>query len=93
MKNKKILSTILVGALSLSFVGCTSMESKMKDHESNTKGLHRKVTVISNTGEEVKTYESKNMRIQDGDGGTITMDFDGKRVIICNAQVIIEELN
>lgn len=43
-------------------------------------------------GSVVETYESKNMRVSDGQGGTIILDFDGKRVVIANASVIIEEV-
>lgn len=89
---KKICVLGLCGLMAMGSIGCASLESLGKDMQSNSKGLHRKVTVVSMDGSEVKTYESKHMRVQDGDGGTITLDFDGKRVVICNAQVIIEEM-
>lgn len=89
---KKIVILGLVILTLTSMVGCTSWERFNKNVESNTKGLHRIVKVISVDGSVVEQYESKSMIVTDGDGGTITLDFDGKRVTICNAQVIIEEV-
>lgn len=88
---KKVISLLLIGAIGFSFVGCSSVGRMSKSFESNTKGLHRVVKVLAMDGTVVETYESKSMLVTDGDGGTITLDFDGRRVVLCNSQVIIEE--
>lgn len=89
---KKLLILCLIGMMSVGFMGCASIDSELKSWESNFKGLHRIVKVIAMDGSIVETYESKSMLVTDGDGGTIILDFDGRRVTICNAQVIIEEV-
>lgn len=63
----------------------------MKDVESDVLGFNRVVNVYLDNGEVLKIYISKSMRVKDGDGGIIILDFDGKRVIICNVYVVIEE--
>ncbi|HBF6293744.1 TPA: DUF5052 family protein [Clostridioides difficile] len=88
---KKFLLIGVVGTMLMGISGCTGIQSSMKDAESDVSGLNRTVNVYSDDGEVLKTYTSKSMRVKDGDGGTITLDFDGKRVIICNAHVVIEE--
>ena len=85
---KKIIGLILLSVM----VGCTAWNSFKKDFESDTKGLHRIVKVIAMDGTIIETYESKNMRVEDGQGGTIILDFNGKRITIANASVIIEEI-
>lgn len=92
MKFKKIAAFMVLGVVALNMTGCTYLDSMKKELESDTKGLHRIATVIAMDGSEVRTYESKNMRVQDGEGGTIVLDFEGKRVTIANASVIIEEV-
>lgn len=89
---KKLLILGLVGTIALGSTGCAMMDSLSKSLESNSKGLHRIVRVIAMDGSVVEEYESKSMLVTDGDGGTITLDFDGKRIILCNSQVIIEEI-
>ena len=89
---KKIVIVGLISLTLTSMVGCTSWERFNKNVESNTKGLHRIVKVVSMDGTIIETYESKSMVVTDGDGGTITLDFDGKRIVLCNSQVIIEEV-
>lgn len=88
---KKFLLTGLLGTVLIGMSGCTEIQSSIKDTESDVSGLNRTVNVYSDNGEVLKTYTSKNMRVKDGDGGTITLDFNGRRVIICNAHVVIEE--
>ena len=89
----KIAAIALIGSISLGMTGCTAeYQSMIKDFESDVKGIHRIVKVIAMDGSVVETYESKNMRVSDGQGGTIILDFDDKRVVIANASVIIEEV-
>ena len=90
--NKKFIGLISICVLSVNMVGCTALNSFKKDLESDTIGLHRIVKVVAMDGTIIETYESKDMRVSDGQGGTIVLDFDGKRVTIANASVIIEEV-
>lgn len=90
---KKLMFAGLTLVIALGSVGCTAIERGMKTLESNTKGLHRKVDVIAMDGSVVRTYESKNMTVTDGDGGTIILDFEGRRVTLANSQAIIEEVS
>ena len=89
---KKIKFIILPVIMGMSLVGCTSIEKEFKTFKSGTTGLHRIAKVIAMDGTLVAEYESKSMLVSDGDGGTIVLDFDGKRVVLCNSQVIIEEV-
>lgn len=90
---RKLITLALVGLVCVGATGCTTTWEKVKkDMESETKGLHRKVKVIAMDGSVVEEYESKSMLVTDGDGGTITLDFEGKRIVLCNSQVIIEEI-
>lgn len=88
---KKIAMLMIVGVTIVGTLGCASIERGMKEFESNTKGLARIVKVYSMDGTEIAKYESSNMIVKDGEGGTIQIDFDGKRVTFANTQVIIEE--
>lgn len=89
---KKLLILGLVGSIVLGSTGCAKLDMIGKNIESNSKGLHRKVKVLAMDGTTVEEYESNSMLVTDGDGGTITLDFDGRRIALCNSQVIIEEI-
>lgn len=89
---KRIIGIVVVVAVGITMSGCTMINRMSKNIQVNTTGLHRKVTVYSDTGEVIKEYEGKDMTISDGDGGTLTIDFEGKRVTICNADIIVEEV-
>lgn len=94
MKRKLIiltLSTMLVFAFILT--GCTeSTKRSIKDTQSEwTGGLNRKVTVYGKDGSVLKTYEGK-LDIEDTEAGNkVKFDLNGKRVILYNATVIVEE--
>lgn len=86
-----ILSMALVAALVLS--GCTeSTKRSLKDTQSEwTGGLNRQVTVYAKDGTVIKTYEGK-LDIEDTESGNkVKFDLNGKRVILYNATVIVEE--
>lgn len=87
---KKIIIAL---ALSLTFLlgGCTWLDDAKKDHESDTKGLERTVTVYSKTGDVVKQYKGDNVRTKYNDGGALVVNIDGKRVQVMNSDVVIEE--
>lgn len=79
-----LLLTVFLG-------GCTWLDDKVKDHESDTKGLERTVTVYSKTGDVVKQYKGDNVRTKYNDGGALVINVDGKRVQVMNSDVVIEE--
>ncbi|KNF10074.1 hypothetical protein CLPU_1c02390 [Gottschalkia purinilytica] len=92
MKIKKILLAAILGISLISLSACTEdTKRSVKDFKSNwTGGLERTVQVYSNDGKLIKEYKGK-IDIENKDDGTTKFDIDGKRVIIKNAIVIIEE--
>lgn len=94
MKKKIILITFVLMIMSiLTLVGCTeSTKRSIKDTKSEwTGGLNRKVTVYAKDGTVIQTYEGK-LDIEDTEAGNkIKFDLNGKRVILYNATVIVEE--
>lgn len=89
---KKLLVLVSVGIIGIGLSSCTTIDKFKKDVESKTKGLHRVVKVYADNGELISEYEDENMLVTDGDGGTIQIDFQGKRITFCNVSVVIEEL-
>ncbi|OEL06887.1 hypothetical protein AST13_02285 [Staphylococcus xylosus] len=87
---KKLLLIPLL-ALTLLLGGCTWFDDVKKDHESDTKGLKRTVTVYSKTGDVIKQYKGENVRTKYNDGGALVINIDGKRVQVMNSDVVIEE--
>ncbi|MDW4108948.1 DUF5052 family protein [Staphylococcus saprophyticus] len=87
---KKLL---LIPVVILTFIlgGCTWFDDVKKDHESDTKGLKRTVTVYSKTGDVIKQYKGENVRTKYNDGGVLVINIDGKRVQVMNSDVVIEE--
>lgn len=88
MKKLLLAATLL---LSVFLGGCTWLDDAKKDHESDTKGLDRTVTVYSKTGDVVKQYKGDNVRTKYNDGGALVINVDGKRVQVMNSDVVIEE--
>lgn len=87
---KKLL---LIPVVILTFIlgGCTWFDDVKKDHESDTKGLKRTVTVYSKTGDVIKQYKGENVRTKYNDGGALVINIDGKHVQVMNSDVVIEE--
>ncbi|ATH60682.1 hypothetical protein BJG89_10515 [Staphylococcus nepalensis] len=88
MKKLLLAATLL---LTVFLGGCTWLDDAKKDHESDTKGLERTVTVYSKTGDVVKQYKGDNVRTKYNDGGALVVNIDGKRVQVMNSDVVIEE--
>lgn len=86
---KKLL--ILASALLL-FGSCTKeFDRKVKDTQSKFLGLNRTVKVYAQDGELIGKYEGK-IDIEDNSyGNKVKFEIDGKRVIIYNAIVVVEE--
>lgn len=74
--------------------GCdtASMERYTKDSESNLNGgLSRTLKVYSQTGELIKAYDGKFDIDPNTVDGKVKFDLNGKRTIIYNALVIVDE--
>lgn len=82
---------IAVLVLVVMAAGCASWERTVKDFRSEfSGGLERTVTVYSMTGDEIATYTGKiDVAVNDN---KVKFELNGKRVIIYNAVVIVEEL-
>jgi len=99
MKKKAALGVIialvilLVGGCTTWFSTTTAWEQMKKSWESDTKGLHRKVTIVAMDGTPIREYESKKMVVESKEGGGIQLDFEGKRISCSNVSVIVEELD
>ncbi len=88
---KKITLIVLLLVLVLALSSCKSIERDIKDYKSSWTGLKRTVQVYSQDGKLIKEYEGKiDIEVNDY-GNKVKFDVDGKRVIINNAIVIIEE--
>jgi uncharacterized lipoprotein YehR (DUF1307 family) len=91
---KKIISLglVLLILISISCVGCASVERGFKSFESDLNGgLDRVVTIYDQNGKAIKKYKGK-IDIKDTEyGNKVLFDLNGKRVIVYNATVISEE--
>lgn len=86
-----IMFVIIIASFIFSYFTATG-KRHLKDIVSNTSGgLDRVVTVYDYFGNKIKTYEGK-IDIEDyKEGNKIKFDLNGKRIIIYNSPVIIEE--
>lgn len=91
MKKLLTLGVISLGVISC-FTGCASLEREMKTFSSDFNGgLDRTVTVYDNNGNLLKIYEGK-IDVQDTEyGNKVLFDLNGKRIVLYNATVIVEE--
>ncbi|AZS18379.1 DUF5052 family protein [Paenibacillus lutimineralis] len=83
----------MAAALAVLFVlaGCESWDRAVKDFGSNINGLQRVATVYDQGGNAIKTYKGKFDVEVNEYGNKIKFDLDGKRILIYNATVIVEE--
>lgn len=90
---KSLLSIFTVILLISTLFGCgESFQRSVKTFRSEyTGGLERKVEVYSSSGQLLRTYEGKLDIEANEYGNKVLFDIDGKRVIIYNATVIVEE--
>lgn len=91
MKKKWILLLAALLLLSIMFVGCQSWRRSIKDVSSSIGGLNRTVKVYSHDGKLIEEYGGRiDIEVNDY-GNKVKFDLDGKRIIINNAIVIVEE--
>ncbi|WP_196158088.1 hypothetical protein [Reinekea sp. G2M2-21] len=91
---KKLATAVALSAAVLVTGGCTeSFQREMKNVTSEYMGgLKRTAKVYSSDGDLIAQYEGK-FDVQSSEfGNKVLFDVDGKRVIIYNAIVIVEEL-
>lgn len=87
---KKTVLILLVAAMAAMFSGCAGCSRVAKSIGSDMSGgLHRTVTVYSNTGEKIGEWNGK-FDVSSSASETY-FDIDGKRVIIHGGIVIDEE--
>lgn len=88
---KKILIAMLACFAIIGLSGCESWDRAMKDYSSSVNGLDRTATVYDQNGNAIRTYSGKFDVEVNEYGNKIKFDNDGKRVLIYNATVIVEE--
>ncbi len=81
----------LVAVLLIGVSGCEEWSRSMKDFSSSVTGLNRVVSVYGQNGELLRTYEGRIDVESTEFGNKVLFDLDGKRTIIYNAIVIVEE--
>ena len=87
----KIIFLASIVLLLLSLTACSSLSRAGKDISSDFGGgLDRTVTVYNYNGEVIATYTG-TIDIEEGEGGKIKFDLDGKRTIIYGGIVIAQE--
>lgn len=87
---KKLIITLILGAIILGTTGCSSWKRTVKSVGSDISGgLNRTVTLYDYNGEEIKSWTGKF----DVSSSTneVYFDIDGKRVILHGGIVINEE--
>lgn len=89
---KILMGVMLIIVLTFSMTGCAGLTRMGKSIGSDlTGGLDRVVTVYDQNGNVIQTYEGK-IDIEDTDyENKILFDLNGKRIVIYNSIVIVEE--
>ncbi|MCY8401469.1 MULTISPECIES: DUF5052 family protein [Bacillus] len=88
---KKAIATIVILLFVALAAGCESWDRMVKDFNASNNGLVRTATVYDQNGNKIKTYKGKfDVEVNDY-GNKVKFDLDGKRIMISNAVVIVEE--
>ncbi|HEQ3553555.1 DUF5052 family protein [Bacillus subtilis] len=88
---KRILLIFTAVLLLTCLAGCETWDRVVKDTSSSVSGLKRTAIVYDQNGNVIKTYKGKfDVEINEY-GNKVKFDVDGKRVMINNAVVIVEE--
>lgn len=93
IKKKAIALIATTAIVASTATGCASIERFTKTVVSDTTGgLDRHVIAYTNTGEVLGEWEGK-IDIQENNSGTkVLFDLDGKRIVLYNAIVVVEEI-
>lgn len=83
---------LIVGFIGYETFFTQSGQRRLKDLKSEyTGGLNRTVTVYDNNGEVIKSWEGRIDVQENSYGNKVLFDLDGKRKVVYNAVVIVEE--
>ncbi|WP_025693065.1 DUF5052 family protein [Paenibacillus zanthoxyli] len=88
---KKLITAAAAIMLTLVLGGCESWDRTVKDFGSSVNGLSRVAEVYDANGNVIKKYKGKFDVEVNEYGNKVKFDVDGKRVLIYNATVVIEE--
>lgn len=93
IKKKAIALIATTAIVATTVTGCASMERFTKSVVSDTTGgLDRHVIAYTHTGEVLGEWEGK-IDIQENSNGTkVLFGLNGKRIVLYNATVIVEEV-
>lgn len=91
LEMKNYVRVVTVALMFLTLSGCESCSRFVKDVQSDIHGLERTATVYSQDGKVLNKYSGKFDVEVNEYGNKVKFDIDGKRVLIYNATVIIEE--
>ena len=89
----KLIALIIILTLVFLTAGCAADLARLKKDlkSANENGLDRKIEIYSVTGQLIKTYEGKFDLMSSKFENEILFEMNGKRYIIRNAIVIVEE--
>ncbi|MCX7714657.1 MAG: DUF5052 family protein [Clostridia bacterium] len=90
MKKVMIISALVVAA-AIAIAGCQSFQRSIKDLNSEITGLNRKVSVYDQNGNLLREYTGRIDIAENEYGNKVKFDINGKRVILYNAIVVVEE--
>lgn len=88
---KKVLMAITLLLVVMIMTGCESWDRAVKDWNASIDGLNRQAEVFDQNGNIIKTYKGKFDVEVNEYGNKVKFDIEGKRVLIYNATVVIEE--
>ena len=86
-----LVSFIVLIALMFTLSGCEAVGREMKSLKSSAVGMKRTLTAYSYTGDVIGSWTGK-FDISNNEQGAIVFDIDGKRNMVYNAIVIVEEM-
>lgn len=97
LRSRKLWLTVVI-VLIIGIAGCNiwywnteSGQRQIKSIKSSNVGLDRHIKVYSQSGELIAEYEGK-IDIEDTEyGNKVLFDLNGKRIVLYNATVIVEE--
>ena len=86
---KKMLLVLIV--VMFGFISCSEVEHTLKSVKSDTVGLDRNIYVSMDDGT-IFVYSGDGIRVVSTEyGNKVILQIDGKRLVIYNASVIVEE--
>lgn len=86
----RCVAAIVLIALAYLLTGCEAVGRGMKSLKSSAVGMERTLTAYSYTGDVIGSWTGK-FDISNNEQGAIVFDIDGKRNMVYNAIVIVEE--